>query len=172
MIISAAWATYNTVRYIVAFESYSASGAQAASLTLGASTTLSISLLTASWLLSAFSPHLISPRISHRLLHVTRRYLRYLATLFLLVPAIVAFVLVFAWRNTTDTDMHFRGRCHWDIDVVWSGPGSHCERHAPSWGTWLAASIVRLVFTLVVLVRTCSAGIRCIDFRATRLPII
>jgi len=70
----------------------------------------------------------------------------------LLAPAIVTFILVFAWRNTADIDMRFRGRCHWDIDVVWSGPGSRCERHAPSWGAWLAASIVRLVFTLVVLV--------------------
>jgi len=171
--LSGAWAVYNTVRYFVAFESYSTSGAQAASLVLGTSTTLSISLLAASALISAFSTYLVSTCISHRLLHVTRIYLRYLATFFLLAPAIVTFAFVFAWRNTSNSDLRFRGRCRWDIDVVWSGPGSRCEPHAPSWGTWLAASIVRLIFTLMIVVRTLFPQARTMsDFLSNRLLII
>lgn len=151
-ILMGVWATYNTARYFIAFTSYSSSSAQAASLTLGGCTTLSISLLGASALISCFSSSLISSRISDRLLHVIRSTLRYFASLFLLVPAIVAFVLVFVWRDASDLDLRFRGRCHLDIDVVWSGPGSRCELHPPSWGAWLAVSAVRLIFTLIALV--------------------
>ena len=147
-----AWATYNTVRYFIAFQSYSSSTAQSVSLALGTSTTLSLSLLAASTLIASFSSHLVSAHISYRLLHIIRKTLRGLATLFLLAPAIVDFVLIFVWRNTSDFDLRFRGRCRLDIDVVWTGPGSHCGTNAPSWGAWLAASAVRLIVTLIVVV--------------------
>jgi hypothetical protein len=148
-----AWATYNTGRYLAAFMSYSASGAQAATLALGTFTTLSISLLVASALISSFSTYIVTLQITSKLLHRIRAVLRGLATFFLLLPAIVAFALVFAWRNASEPELRFRGRCHWDIDVVWSGPGSRCEANAPTWGTWLAASLLRLIFTLITVVR-------------------
>lgn len=140
------------MRYLIAFNAYSSSAAQAASLALGASTTLSITLLAASALISYFAPHIVSLQISDRLLHLTRMTLRYFATFFLLAPAIVSFAFVFAWANSSNSELRFRERCHWDIDVVWSGPGSHCESYAPSLGAWLAGSIIRLIATLIIVV--------------------
>lgn len=148
-----AWATYNAIRYFIAYAFYTSSTAQTVSLALGSCTTFSVALLLTSALIASFAPHLISARMSNRFLHAIRVTLRYLASFFLLGPAIVSFVLLFLWRNASDPDLRFRGRCHFDIDVVWTGPGSRCEPHAPAWGAWLAASIVRLVFTFGVIVR-------------------
>lgn len=120
------------------------------SLALGASTTFSIALLISSHLLALFSPHLVSTRVSSRLLHRTRVVLRYASSFFLLAPAIITFALVFVWRNASNPDLQFAQRCHWDIDVVWS-PSSRCASSAPAWGAWLAASIVRLIITLLIL---------------------
>jgi hypothetical protein len=138
----------------MAARAYAASSAVAVSLTLGASTTLSITLLAAAFLLSFFSSSLVpTTRISDRRLHLIRIALRYLATFFLLAPAIVAFVFVFVWRDASDPNLRFRGRCHLDADVVWSGPGSQCGFQAPTWIAWLAASVVRLILTIILVVR-------------------
>ena len=148
-----AWAVYNTVRYFIAFASYRSRTAQTISLVLAACTTLATGLNLASNLLACFSFHLVSTRISHNSLHTARKILRYLASFFLLAPAVVSFVLVFVLRNAQDSDLHFLGRCHWDIDVVWSASRNHCGNAAPLWGAWLAATIVRLIVTLVFIVR-------------------
>ena len=148
-----AWSLYNTIRYFIAFSLYRSRTAQAISLILAASTTLTIGLHLASVLLASFSSYLISTRISHKNLHTTREILRYLASFFVLAPAVVSFALVFVLRGAQDPDLHFVGRCHWDIDVVWSASRSRCGNAAPGWGVWLAAAIVRLIATLIIIVR-------------------
>lgn len=153
LLFPGAWAMYNTVRYFVAFAFYRSRTAQAIALILGASTTLTIGLHLASALIASFSSHLISTRISHKTLHTARETLRYLASFFVLAPAVVSFALVFVLRDAQDPDLHFLGRCHWDIDVVWSASRSKCGSAAPAWGAWLAAAIVRLIVTPLVIVR-------------------
>ena len=152
-VFSGSWAVYNTVRYFIAFAFYRSRTAQAISIVLATSTTLTIGLHLASALLASFSFHLVSTRISHKNLHTIREILRYLASFLVLAPAVVSFVLVFELRNTQDPDLYFLGRCRWDIDVVWSASRGHCRNATPVWGTWLAAAITRLIITLIVIVR-------------------
>lgn len=147
------WAIYNTVRYFIAFSSYKSYPAQILALVLGTCTTLSVALLVIAVLIASFDLLLISQRVSGRALHHTRTVLRYFASFFIAGPAIASFALVFIWRHATDPTLRFSGRCHWDIDVVWSGPSSLCEYGAPTWGVWLAASSIRLALTLIFIVR-------------------
>jgi hypothetical protein len=78
--------------------------------------------------------------------------LQFLLSFFLFAPTVVNLVLVCVWRNV-GSGLSLRGRCHWSPDVVWVGVGGQCAPHAPAWGVWLAAAILRLILTAVVLVR-------------------
>lgn len=79
----------------------------------------------------------------HTIQHII---LPYLASCFLLLPTIVNLVLVFVWKHSSNTENTIRGRCHWDIDVVWSGVGDHCSSYT-SWPAWLLGAVFRLLFT-------------------------
>ncbi|KAI0369331.1 hypothetical protein BV20DRAFT_1079338 [Pilatotrama ljubarskyi] len=145
------WAVYNTVRYYVGAMLYQYRDRQIVSLVLGSCAALCLACILVSIIIAASAPHFgwyHKPRSTHVLL---QDFLNYSSSLCLLAPAVVNFVLVFLWRDPSDTLNSLRGRCHWDIDVVWSGLGGQCD-HSPAWGTWLAGSLARLVLTAVFII--------------------
>lgn len=87
--------------------------------------------------------------------------LHYTSSLLVLGPALVNFALVFAWKHTADLSNSVEGRCHWDIDIAWSGTGHQCAApEAVSWGYWLAGSLVRLIITALALVSCQVSSVR------------
>ena len=151
-VITGSWASYTTIRYIIAYVVYSDRTRRAVALSLGISSVLS--LLVA----GALALSLLIPRptnhfrpISRSLGKSLRHVAQFLVSFFLFVPAAVNLALIFAWRNT-HSEFSLRGRCHWNLDVVWVGVGGQCV-HAPAWGVWLAAAISRFVLTVAILVR-------------------
>lgn len=150
---------YNTVRYFVAFTVYTTRDRQIALLVLGTAAALSFASLMLSILLSLFVPHLGWKHRSRSSYTRIQALLTYTASLLILGPAIVNVIFVAVWRHSSDPGLSVQGRCHWDIDVLWTGTGFECDvNHAVSWGAWLAGSVVRLIFTAVVLVSTeCSS---------------
>ncbi|KAI0772414.1 hypothetical protein BD413DRAFT_474121 [Trametes elegans] len=145
------WAVYNMVRYFVGATLHRYRDRQIVGLVLGSCAALSIACILLSIIIAASAPHLgwyYRPRSTHVLL---QDFLNYSSSLCLLAPAVVNFVLVFVWRDPSDTLNSLGGRCHWDIDVVWSGLGGQCD-HSPAFGYWLAGALVRLVLTAVVII--------------------
>ncbi|KAI0633025.1 hypothetical protein C8Q77DRAFT_1058952 [Trametes polyzona] len=145
------WAVYNTVRYYVGAMLHTYRDRQIVAIVLGSSSALCIACLLVSIIIAASAPHFgwyYRPRSTHVLL---QEFLNYSSSLFLLAPAVVNFVLVILWRNSSDPLNSLRGRCHWEIDVVWSGLGGQCD-HSPAWGTWLAGALVRLILTAAVII--------------------
>jgi hypothetical protein len=149
----ASWATYNTVRYFLSYGRHPSDQTSVA-LALGASSSLSLVLLMTSASISLLHAPLIAYLdTSNRSLQVTRIVMRNFSSLFLLIPPIVNIVLVFMWRSSPYPEIRVAGRCHFEIDVVWSFPASQCDGpRAVSWKVWLAASIVRLALTVMILV--------------------
>ena len=78
--------------------------------------------------------------------------LQLLLSFFLFAPTVANLVLVCVWRSV-GSGLSLRGRCHWSPDAVWVGVGGQCSPHAPPWGVWLTAAILRLILTAVALVR-------------------
>jgi hypothetical protein len=121
------------------------------SLCLGASTILCVAILVSSLLLAVLNPCTHDNPSS--IIEYTRGViLPYLASFLLLAPAVVNLIFVIAWRASNDPQTTLRGRCHWDIDVIWSGVGLVCDR-SPSFVSWLGGAISRLCITSVALVR-------------------
>ena len=152
--LTGAWATYNTVRYYVGAWLHPYRQRQVIALVLGSCTALCLACTVTSVIISASAPHLgwyYRPHSKHILL---QGFLRYSSSILLFAPAFVNFILVFIWRNTSDIFNNLHGRCHWDIDVVWTGFGGVCE-HGPEWGFWLAGSLVRLLLTAALVVSGC-----------------
>ena len=150
--ILGAWATYNTIRYFIAFTIYPYHDRQLILLALGTCSTLSLTLLAVSVLIDIFAPHLgwvYRPNAPHA---IVQTILIYLSSALLFAPAVVNLAFVFLWRHPLDPINTLVRRCRWDIDVFWSGLGSQCNA-ARSWAEWLAGSLVRLVLTLAILVR-------------------
>lgn len=144
---------YNTVRYFVAFTIYTARDRQIALLVLGTASALSFAFLSLSILLSFFAPPLGWKHQSRSLYTRLQILLNYSASVLLLGPAVANIVFVAVWRRSPDPGLSLQGRCHWDIDVFWTGTGFQCDvTHAVAWGYWLAGAIVRLVFTASILV--------------------
>lgn len=164
------WTIYNTVRYFLSFPGFSSRQRQIISLCLGTSTTLCFAILISSLLLAVLNPYTQGDPSSA--IEYTRGHiLPYLASFLLVAPAIVNLVLVVSWRTSNDPQTTLRGRCHWDIDVVWSGVGLVCDR-SPSFVSWLSGAVLRLCITSMFLVRPpenlfyppCSvSGARCAD---------
>ncbi|KAI0693091.1 hypothetical protein C8T65DRAFT_668748 [Cerioporus squamosus] len=150
-VIIGGWAIYNTIRYYLGAWLHPYRERQVIALVLGSCTALCIACNAVSVIISATAPHLgwyYRPRSKHVLL---QSFLHYSSSLCVLGPAVVNFVLVFLWRNTGDASNSLRGRCRWDIDVVWSGLGGECG-HSPAWGYWVAGSSVRLILTAAFLI--------------------
>ncbi|KAI9452260.1 hypothetical protein F5148DRAFT_515455 [Russula earlei] len=146
------WASYTTVRYFIAFAVYQNTTRQAIALSLGICSLLSLLFLVA-LALSFVLPYYDTPRhrqspFQGKLYHHASRFL---ASFFLFAPAVVNLVFVLVWRHVRST-LSLRGRCHWSLDVVWEGVGGQCVPHAPAFGVWLTAAIVRLTLTAAGLV--------------------
>ncbi|CDO68745.1 hypothetical protein BN946_scf184989.g11 [Trametes cinnabarina] len=150
-VILCGWAVYNTVRYFVGAMLYQYRDRQIVAIVLGSCAALSIACVLVSIIIDASAPQLgwyYKPRSAHVLL---LDFLNYSSSFCLLAPAIVNFALVFVWRTPSDTLNGLPGRCHWDIDVVWSGLGGQCAS-SPAWGYWFAGSLVRLILTALIII--------------------
>lgn len=147
------WAVYNTVRYFVAFSIYTARDRQIALLAFGTAAALSFASLMLSLLLSFFAPHLGWKHRSRSSYTRFQVLLTYTASFLILGPAVGNVVFVALWRDSSDPGLSIHGRCHWDIDVLWTGTGFECDvNHSVSWGSWLAGSVIRLLLTVGVIV--------------------
>src|SRR5579863_8678416 len=144
------WATYTTVRYFVAYAIYSGHGRRAAALSLGITSSLSFLFAVALALSFVLSCRVTRHRPRLRLLD---RVLLFLVSFCLFAPTVVNLVLVLVWRHAGSNSLSLRGRCHWNLDVVWVGVGGQCAGHAPAFWVWLTAAILRVVLTVCVLVR-------------------
>lgn len=144
------WAIYNTIRYFLSFPGFFSRQRQIISLCLGTSTILCVAVLVSSLLLAVLNP--CANDSPSRAFEYTRGViLPYLASFLLLAPAMVNLVLAFIWRSSDDPQITLRGRCRWDIDVVWSGVGLVCER-SPSFASWIGGAASRLCITGAILV--------------------
>ncbi|KAI1790544.1 hypothetical protein LXA43DRAFT_890718 [Ganoderma leucocontextum] len=149
-VIIGGWATYNTVRYYMGAFLHHFRGRQIISLVLGSCTAFCVACNFVSVVITASAPHLgwyYRPRSKHILF---KCFLHYSSSISLFLPAVVNLILTCLWRNTASVENSIRGRCHWDIDVVWSGLGGQCDDSA-AWGFWLAGSLVRLILTAGIL---------------------
>jgi hypothetical protein len=148
---------YNTARYFLAFTAFTSHDRQLVLLVLGTVSVLSLAFILVSQVLGLFAPHLgwnYSTRAPYNRVQV---FLNYASSLLILCPAVVNFVLVFVWHRSPDHALSLEGRCHWDIDVVWSGAGFECDdHHSVKWAWWLAGAIVRLLLTAFFIVRKIS----------------
>jgi len=145
----AVWAIYNTIRYFLSFPGFFSRQRQIISLCLGTSTTLCVAVLVSSLLLAVLNPCAHGDPSS--VIEFTRGLaLPYLASFLLVAPAIANLILVVMWRTSNDPHTTLRGRCHWDIDVVWSGVGLVCDR-SPSFASWLSGAVSRLCITSLVI---------------------
>jgi len=117
---------------------------------LGIASSLSFLFAAALALSSVLPCHVTRHRPHLRLLH---RVLPFLVSFFLFAPTVVNLVLVLVWRNARSSNLTLRGRCHWSPDIVWAGVGGQCANHAPAFGVWLTAAILRLILTASILVR-------------------
>jgi hypothetical protein len=147
------------------------SDATSVTLALCASTALSIALLIVATIISLLhTPLVLCLRTPNRSLLITRIVMHNFSSIFLIIPAIVNLVLAFTWKNSSFPQFRVAGRCHFDVDVVWSSPPSRCDgSRAISWKVWLAASIVRLALTTIILVS--SRNVICIYILKTLVSI-
>ncbi|KAI0263181.1 hypothetical protein BC834DRAFT_971467 [Gloeopeniophorella convolvens] len=163
--IIGSWASYTTVRYLIAYVTYSESTRQSVALALGISSVLSFFVAAALALSILFPSHVTHDHPRLRSLGKALRHTsQYLTSFFLFAPAAINLALVFVWRDT-GSDLSLRGRCHWDLDVTWVGVGGQCGAHSPVFGVWLAAAVSRLVLTTGFLV---AYHISCQAYRASR----
>ncbi|THV03556.1 hypothetical protein K435DRAFT_791746 [Dendrothele bispora CBS 962.96] len=169
-IIVAVWATYNTVRYFLAYTKYSSTTGQTISLALGTSTAVSLAFLICSFIISSLHSYLIAKHIPIYHLLLTRTILEYLSTFFFLSPSIVNLVLTVLWKRAPtdaagggqDTELGILDRrCgELDVDLVWSitttrecaaQQNSNDGEEQANWTAWLGLAIFRVVMTLLVV---------------------
>ncbi|KAF7369737.1 hypothetical protein MVEN_00305300 [Mycena venus] len=151
-VIMVSWSIYTTVRYFLAFAIYpSSTSGQMAAIVLATMSLVSFALLFAAAVIPFLQIYLLGHNVTIAALLTVRMVLRYLSSLLLLVPAVINFALVFAWRSSSDSALNMGNRCDVDIDVVWS-IRSHSTCSPPPWGVWLALSIVRLLLTIAILI--------------------
>lgn len=146
------WSLYNTIRYFYAFTIYESPTGQSYSLALGTSTGLSFACLACAVILALSESALSLHGITFQRLLSARQWLHYISSFLLIAPAIVNFAAVFSWRNATDSQLMTAHRCQVDIDIIWSTSYTLCNLKSPSWGVWLTLSVLRLLFTLLLLV--------------------
>lgn len=153
------WAIYNTTRYLITFSNGGISLGYGLSLFLGISAALSTGAAFASLTfpcILAFSR--TAPSHSTLPLRRVRIAFSLLASSFTEIPAITNLVLTTVWRNEATApsfELDYTQRCHWDIDVIWSGPTKAVcvTSNKAAWSTWLAAAIIRFILTNLILVR-------------------
>jgi hypothetical protein len=147
------WAVYNLIRYFQAYFIYTSPTGRAVSLALATGTTLSLAFLMATALLSCFRESLLMHQVPLSFLLIIRTTLQFLASFLLVGPALVSFGLVFAWRDSSDSQLQLQNRCYLDIDVVWSIWDTSCDQTI-SWNVLLILSITRVILTVLNIVRS------------------
>ena len=102
----------------------------------------------------------------HRRLRTIIHSLAYLSSTFVLGLTIINLVLVNIWRtphNSAQFGRSIQGRCHWGLDVVWSGTGMACARaDNKPFGGWLSAAISRSVVSALFIVRAIHSPLSCV----------
>ncbi|KAF8154224.1 hypothetical protein B0H34DRAFT_720981 [Crassisporium funariophilum] len=153
-IVLALWATYNTVRYFLAFTVHPESTSQVFCLALGISAGLAFALAFTSFMLSVIrrKHNSLAHGSGSKSLSYFRSTLHYLSSFFLLGPALVSFVLVFIWRHSSNPHFNLGNRCRVDIDVVWSVTNNLCNNKSPPWRIWVALSSLRLALTFGLVI--------------------
>ncbi|TBU30977.1 hypothetical protein BD311DRAFT_689927 [Dichomitus squalens] len=149
-VVIGGWATYNTVRYYISAVLRPNRERQIIALVLGSCTALCLACNLLSVVITVSAAHLGWYYRPRSRLILLKCFLHYCSSISLLAPAFVNVVLTFLWRHSPDIDNSIRGRCHWEIDLVWSGYGGQCQ-DSPAWGFWLTGSLVRLILTAGVL---------------------
>ncbi|KAG8957847.1 hypothetical protein FRC03_009756 [Tulasnella sp. 419] len=142
--ILVAWTTYTGTRYFIAFsDAHQVPLRRAYSLAFG--TLSSISFLGNVFV---FMFSIVRTFQSARLQQVVVG----ISSITIICPALINLILVATSRSTEDPNswMSLRGRCLWDIDVVWQGQSGQCYPGV-FWGAWLAGAISRLVLTIVFI---------------------
>ena len=148
------WTTYNSIRYFLAVSLYPSRDRQTASIILGTASVLSLALIVLSLSLYFLRLRLGWKRRPSSLYTRFRVAANYSSSALLLASASGNVALVCLWRHHRDPELRIEGRCHWDIDVVWSGSTLGCGRStAIAWGYWVTGAVVRLVITSLILVR-------------------
>ncbi|KAJ6492815.1 hypothetical protein C8R47DRAFT_422615 [Mycena vitilis] len=166
-VIMAGWSIYTTVRYFLAFAIYpSSTGGQITSIVLAAASLVTCAVLLAAAVIPLLQTYLLGQNFSITVLLSVRMALRYASSFFLFATAAVNFVLVFAWRTSSDSALNMGNRCVVDVDVVWS-IRSHPTCNPPPWGAWLALAIARLLVTTGILV---TYHLALASYRHTRRP--
>jgi hypothetical protein len=147
------WSIFNVVRYSIAYLRLASPQALPVTLALVTAATFSLSSLAAAVLLRMFEHQLSLEPTATLIFHIARVVLHALSSLSLLSPAVVNLTLVFKLRRSPITSLRVEGRCHLDIDVIWSSPPARCDAsHFPPWRIWVAISAVRLCLTATILV--------------------
>jgi len=147
-LVMGGWAVYNLIRYFQAYFIYTSPTGRAVSLALATGTTLSLAFLMATALLSCFRESLLMHQVPLSFLLIIRTTLQFLASFLLVGPALVSFGLVFAWRDSSDSQLQLQNRCYLDIDVVWSIWDTSCDQTI-SWNVLLILSITRVILTVL-----------------------
>lgn len=142
------------MRYFIAFTVYQSITGQAFSLALGTATGLSFAFATCASILWMGQTFLLVHGISVHALMTLRKTLHLLASCCLFGPSLVNLVLIFIWKKSSDLELQTRHRCKLDIDLVWSARDTLCNHKRRTWGFWLTLSIIRLVITLLIIVRS------------------
>ncbi|KAG7443194.1 uncharacterized protein BT62DRAFT_935146 [Guyanagaster necrorhizus] len=153
--IMGAWAIYSAIRYFLAFAFYQSITGQDVSLALGTSTAVSATFLLCRFIVSFCQTQLIRAHVDLHSILLTRTIFRFLASIFLLGPAIVAFALTFVWQNVPEEpELSLSQRCGLDLDVVWavSASSSTCQGRTHDWASWLGLSILRIFITLAIII--------------------
>ncbi|KAJ8519273.1 hypothetical protein ONZ45_g3770 [Pleurotus djamor] len=144
------WTTYNIIRYFIAYTVFTSFRGQVAALSLGAVASVSLAVFLSSEVLSLLKAYLMFHDVSLQFQFIMRTSLHALSHLLLLVPAIVNFALVIAWKDLATPDIAYLERCNMDIDVVWSVSKSKCSPW--TWETWVSFALVRIFLTLALIV--------------------
>lgn len=158
----AGWAIATTVLYLLSFSRYQSLLGASFALALGASSTFAFGLLVTSAILSLFSfTVLTSMHVSTAFIDGSRRVLGAMTSFFVGAPALINLALVIIWRDpngptfasaTGTREVLYLARCHWDVDIIWSGPTNSYPCYRYGWGVWLAAALVRAIVTLGIIV--------------------
>ncbi|KAI0791036.1 hypothetical protein C8Q75DRAFT_86218 [Abortiporus biennis] len=153
LLLIGAWAVYNTTRYYAAATIYTTHERRTIVLILGSLSGLSSVLVLCSFILSAIGYHLLGRNLGPHFVYFSlQSLLGFSSCLLLSAPAVVNFIFVFLWRSSPVPSESLEGRCHWDLDIFWSGTGSQCDStESISWTLFLVGAVLRLVFTLVAV---------------------
>ena len=147
------WSIYGMGRYLFAFTIYGSITGQLAALFLGICTGLSFAFTFCSIILSLAQGHLLVRGFSVHALLSIRSTLQYLSTICFLGPSIVNLVLLVVWRDPFDMEIQFSRRCKFDVDLVWTITYSLCDNISNSWGVWVTLAVIRIVLTIIIIVR-------------------